>query len=253
MLDLETVRRAILSNWDVVVKRLESAPQDDWNRPVRCVGWKVRDLAAHIAWGQAMEAEALHRMRQNNSNPASGWGPEADRDPSAILDAIRSSRDQLSHEPQALTPEALDGLCPLPYGSYPATFALQIFTMKAGVHHNDLVWAIGDEEPLAADVINAATVVLSVALPFFAQAATEQPDEGSSYQLSGPSVGINLEYKESTWEIGASDNEATCKISGDDSTIILFALGRIPANHPGLTNTGNRALAEKLKTYFPGP
>jgi uncharacterized protein (TIGR03083 family) len=253
MLDLAAVRQAILRDWDVVVERLESASNNDWNRPVRCVGWKVRDLAAHIAWGQSMEANALYLMRHGSSDPPSGWKPDADSDTSIILDAIKSSKDKLYHELQALTPELLDGLCPLPYGSYPAAFALQIFTMEAGVHRNDLIWALGDKEPLSADVINATTTVLSVALPFLAQAATEQPAEGTSYKLLGSSVMIDIAYKESAWQIGIGDREATCKISGDDSTVILFALGRIPANYQSLTITGDRALAEKFKTYFPGP
>ena len=45
--------------------------------------------------------------------------------------------------------------------------------------------------------------------------------------------------------------ETTTVISGDDSPVALFALGRIGADDPRLVVKGNDAAA--FKTWFPGP
>jgi hypothetical protein len=53
----------------------------------------------------------------------------------------------------------------------------------------------------------------------------------------------------------ASDDSltaVTCEISGDDSSVALFVMGRIGADHPGVT-TSNPSAARAFKRYFPGP
>jgi hypothetical protein len=42
-------------------------------------------------------------------------------------------------------------------------------------------------------------------------------------------------------------------IAGDDSSVILFVVGRLPTTHPQLHMTGDPALAAAFKRWFPGP
>ena len=44
----------------------------------------------------------------------------------------------------------------------------------------------------------------------------------------------------------------TCEISGDDSPVALFVMGRIGADHPSLA-VSDPAAAGTFKQYFPGP
>jgi hypothetical protein len=60
-------------------------------------------------------------------------------------------------------------------------------------------------------------------------------------------------FGEGEWRAGSDPSVATCVIEGDDSSVVLFAYGRIPAGHPSLRVSGARELADKFKRYFPGP
>lgn len=44
----------------------------------------------------------------------------------------------------------------------------------------------------------------------------------------------------------------TCEISGGDSPVALFVMGRIDASHPRLT-VSDPAAGQAFKRYFPGP
>jgi hypothetical protein len=61
-----------------------------------------------------------------------------------------------------------------------------------------------------------------------------------------------VEYAGDAWSITPGDGSAAGQgqISGDDSAVALFVMGRITADHPSLTSTG---AASAFKTYFPGP
>jgi hypothetical protein len=42
-------------------------------------------------------------------------------------------------------------------------------------------------------------------------------------------------------------------IGGSDDAVLLYAYGRLPFEEAGLTVTGNRDLAVRLKELVPGP
>lgn len=47
-------------------------------------------------------------------------------------------------------------------------------------------------------------------------------------------------------------DHVSCEIRGDDSSVALFVMGRIGADHPGITVTAE-PVAKAFKQYFPGP
>jgi len=58
------VRRAIRvheRDFGAIIDQLDGLPDDDWNAPVRCVGWQVRDLAVHVAAASRGQSEGLRR------------------------------------------------------------------------------------------------------------------------------------------------------------------------------------------------
>ena len=49
MVDAETSWRAIEQERRSLADLLESLTDDQWNTPSLCQGWRVRDVAAHVA------------------------------------------------------------------------------------------------------------------------------------------------------------------------------------------------------------
>jgi hypothetical protein len=61
MFDLATAAQATERDLTAIIGRLDGLADADWNPPVRCQGWQVADLAAHLAGASRGQAEALRR------------------------------------------------------------------------------------------------------------------------------------------------------------------------------------------------
>src|SRR5438094_191102 len=141
MLDLESGRVVIMRELDALTDGLDACTDAQWNAAVRCTGWTVADLAAHVYRFPVLMGRVLSKMR--------------------------------------------DG-------------------------------------PLG-------------------------------YVLRSPSTTVTLVNRTGGWEQGSDDAVPTTEIAGDNSSLALFGLGRIPADHASITVTGDPAAARSFKSYFPGP
>lgn len=253
MLDLETSRQAIIREWEKFIERLRSVPPPDWRSSVRCEGWCISDLVAHVAWGASMEADAIDRMLKGITEPATGMTVEPGETPEKLFDAVTNAFDGLASELKRLDAGDMEKSAPMPYGPTPIQFALQLYTMEAGIHGNDLSDALQIEEALAGDVLIAATAVVAGAFPMLTQGATEKPAIGSKCRLAGKNIALDFSYEEDGWQVGQPSGQATCEIHGKDSNVILFAFGRIPVEDPRLESKGDSEMVRKFKSYFPGP
>lgn len=85
-------------------------------------------------------------------------------------------------------------------------------------------------------------------------AAGAAPTGPISFRLVTPSARLLAAYAQNAWSIGpdAGLAAATCEISGDDSSVALFVMGRIGVDHP-LVTTSDLNAARAFKRYFPGP
>jgi hypothetical protein len=131
--------------------------------------------------------------------------------------------------------------------------ALQIFVMEAGVHTSDLAAAIDHGDALADDVASATWVFLTAFLPALAVAATLMPPPGLVLKLAGATSELVLTYEPGGWSVGETDVKPRTVIAGNDSTVLLFALGRRPVTDPGLKIDGDAEFAARFKRYVPGP
>lgn len=253
MLDLPTAHRATLRELDAFADRLAAASNPDWDRPTRCAGWAVRDLAAHMVGVAAVQAEALARSRRGDQEPPAIAAPDRNADRAAILADLGAARTGMDAAFAALTPADLGNPCPLPFATIPGVLAIQLVAAEAGIHGNDLAWALGDEAPLATDVAVAAAAILAAALPMLARAAPVQPPPGSGIDLVGPTLALRFRRDGDGWRVGDEPARPWAEIRGSDSAVLLFAFGRIPIAHPTLTVAGDRDLAAAFKTHFPGP
>ncbi|MFC5063501.1 maleylpyruvate isomerase family mycothiol-dependent enzyme [Actinomycetospora atypica] len=237
---LTAVRRC----WTSALDHLEGLPDEAWAGPTRCTGWTVLDLARHAAWGTSMEADALRRSRTRE--PGSGEGIEPADD---VLAALRGSVADLVGELERA--DELGAAVEIPFGAVPTPFALQVFTMEAGFHADDVAAALGHDEPLGHDVVRATAAVLPPVFPVLAgAAAAEPPADGTVIGLAGTSFDLRFGFLDGAWQ-AAPDEPLTATIAGSDTAVLRFALGR--AGLDGLAVTGDADLAAGFKTWFMGP
>jgi hypothetical protein len=96
-------------------------------------------------------------------------------------------------------------------------------------------------------------------LPMFAAGSPvhgpgARPTEPTSYRLATPTTRFLASYAEDAWSVAADDGHAAaaCEISGDDSSVALFVMGRIDPDHPSVM-VSDLGAARAFKQYFPGP
>jgi uncharacterized protein (TIGR03083 family) len=261
MFDLATAAQATQRDLAAIIGRLDGLADAGWNAPVRCQGWQVPDLAAHLVGACRGQAEGLRRAAEGTAASAglARLAPPPDRDPRSLLAALKDGQDRLLPALAEFPPAALEGAVPLPFGLVPAAVALQIVPLEYGFHRNDLEWALGDPADLSPDMSATLLSILPGLLPMLAagspvHGAGDRPSGPVSFRLVTPSARYLVSYAAGGWSIAPDDGQAaaTCQITGDDSPVALFVMGRISADHPSLTVT-DPAAAGTFKQYFPGP
>ena len=265
MFDLSTATQATERDLAAIIGRLDGLADAGWNAPVRCRGWQVTDLAAHLVGASRGQAEALHRAAAGVPDLAL-LAPPPDPDPRSLIAALKDGQDRLLSALRQLPRHALDGTVPLPFGLLPAAVALQIVPLEYGFHRNDLDWALGDPVALSPDISATLLGIVPGLLPMLAAGSPvhspgARPTKPTSFRLATPSARFLAIYPGDAgpaggpaWSVTADDGHATatCEISGDDSPVALFVMGRISADHPSLT-VSDLGAARAFKQYFPGP
>ena len=249
----DDVRRILVREWGSVVDLLGSLDDESWRRPTRLSGWTIADLARHVVWGVSMEADALRRARAGIGEVAEGTTLDEDPGRDDVLQALTNATSSLYAEVAALTPDDASLTCPMPHGVTPVPLALDIFVFEAGIHASDFAEAVGQDRPLAADVAPVVATVLGQFLPAFAALSTASAPPSSTFSLRGDAVRLDGTWSEEGLVMGDPDEEPTWTISGDDSSVLLFAVGRLDADDPRLAVAGSADLARDFKEHVPGP
>lgn len=258
MFDLASATGAAERDFGAIIDQLDGLSDDYWNAPVRCVRWRVSDLAAHVAGASRGQAEGLRRAVAGRTDLAVLDIP-AEREPRALLAALKDGRDRLLAALGGLTPQALEGVVPLPFGLLPAAVALQVVALEYGFHRNDLDWALGREVPLDDDMSGTLLAIMPGLLPMLAGGSPVcapgiVPERPVSFRFLAPGGRLLATHIENAWSISpdAGSDPVSCEVRGDDSSVALFVMGRIGAGHPGIVVTDD-PVARTFKQYFPGP
>jgi len=207
----------------------------DRDQPTRLEGWTVGDLADHVTWGAAMEAEAIRVI-------AGGAGVDTvEGDLAAAVGAFEQIID---------VDVPAETMVTVPAGTVPLAFAAPLFAFEAALHASDLEHALGEDARLRAEELDACAVVIG---PMLDLVATMPPAEPIALDLVGLGEGIRLMARDGVWRRGVPDRAvgATTTVSGTADDIVLFAAGRVAAD--ALEVSGDRTHAERFKQYFPGP
>ena len=249
MLTFDQTRDAIRRELDETAAVLEALPERDWSADTRCEGWDVTALVCHVADAASFQGEAYRRMLAGSTETPPV--PELVRGTSSeALARLRAGRDHVLRALDAIGPDQQDGLVPLPFATLPASIANVVLLIEYGFHRNDLLWAIGRKDPLPADIASTTIETLPGFLPMI---ETKPADAPLAYTLASPSGMVTVVTVDSGWAVGEPGDAPVVKISGDDSSLALFALGRIRATDPSLTVDGDLDVASRFKHHFPGP
>ena len=249
-LTAEQTRDTVDREWSAFIDRLTDLDESSWRRPTRCADWTVAELTAHVLWGMTMEADALRRARLGHGGRAEGRTLASSTDPAVLTAELRDAHAALVAELDALVGQDLEGTAPMPYGDVPVVALLDVYAMEAGIHTSDLAHALGTAEPLSAPVVSATETFLRVFLPLLAQGAPAPA--GQSIALLGDTVRLGVAWPDGQAVVDAPE-EPTTTVKGDDTAVLLFALGRLALGDAQLGVSGDHDLAANFKHYVPGP
>lgn len=252
MLDLVAATNLIDERWDYFLSLLESLEDPNWDLPTRLHGWAIRDLVSHVTWGVGMEADAIRKMKARDPTPAGEQGVDATAPTSLLIDAVAHRSQDLVSQLRTITADDLGEAAPMPYGSTPVPVVLQIFSMEAAVHTDDLAHALGIDSALSEEAVTATMSVMGGSLPILAAASTTAAREGGGYHLIAPGVDVQVARRGGSWVLGDPGDETTV-ISGERSPLTLFVMGRIKPTDLRLSITGSGPPAADFKAHFPGP
>ena len=256
MLDLDEARAAIRREMSAAIGELEAVDADGWGKPTRCRDWTVADLVAHLTWGQRLEAQGVEGVATGRT-VAVDVPPVPVADHHVLLAGLRAAHEDLWAHLGGRTADDLERPAPMPYGPVPLGLLLQIITMEVGVHHSDLGTAVGLSGELAPDVVRATAAFLAACLPVIAAGGT-RPARPVTYRLTGRQgkIDLGVVWDGDTWSVGPGptvDGEGTVTLSGDDSDVCLFVLGRRAWADARLLVEGDPDTAAAFQEFVPGP
>lgn len=125
--------------------RVDATPDDGWDNPTPCEGWRARDVVTHVTDTQRHFSWLLA-------------GNEGDAPPASSDDPKALWRESYAGFKEALArPGALDEPVPTPVGELPmGTFLGRILSSDVLVHTWDLARPVGGDEALDADAVSRA-------------------------------------------------------------------------------------------------
>lgn len=250
-----SVQRAIATTLDGYARfheTVESLTEEQLTLPTGLVDWQVRDLVSHVAWVQAMEADAIRRAISGQQSLAGADEVPAHAGLPALVDGVRRGRDAIvaalhdAPELESTTPVVL------PAGTLPLAGALTLCAVEAGLHARDLAHALGRPDTLTAEEVAACVALLRPLLSLSAASgATPPPD--ASVALLGESFAERWAARGRLWVPQGEEAEPGVTVSGSDEAVVLFAYGRTDHTDERLRVDGDEALAARFKEFFPGP
>lgn len=255
MSELERRRRQILEDLDIVLDRLDAADAGSWDRATPCTGWTVRNLAAHLT-GTLPFLES----RIAATTGAAVGDPLPEVEATASQDEIRTALRErstvlgnrlanLTEDDYARPPGDTSSFLPPSVAMY-----VDLTAFETAIHRNDLEVALGDTDPVIAEVgIAAVDAILGQFYVQFAEMTGARPETPVTISIEGQAIGHTLAWDGANWSGEPTANGKQVRIQGNDSALTLFTCGRIPADHPSLTIDGDMDLARQFKTYVPGP
>ena len=225
-------------------------PDDAWATPTRCEGWSITDLVAHTCWGTSFEADGLRRARTGCRRRRRGRRgrrrPDPRRPPrrSSRPTPARSSRRSTRSSTRPTTEP-----CPCPTASCPSRSRSMCSRWRPACtpatspprSARTIAWS-----PTCAGRRSRSSMRSGRRWPTRAAPASS-PDRASGCGAARGAV--RFVHDDDGWR--ADHLDATTTITGDDSDVVLFALGRRPIE--AVTVEGDPERGRPFQGPGPGP
>lgn len=203
-MDVDTVWQHIDEQRASFAEMIEPLTPEQWETPSLCGGWRVRDVAAHLALAQASPLWAtveavraggsFNRMIRNSAIRSSG------EEPAVFAGRIRAMAGSRKKAPFISHLEPLTDIL---------------------VHAQDIAVPLGIDRPMPVDAAAAsAQRVYDTGFPFFARRRLR---------------GSRLQATDTDWSVGDGD-----LVEGPMRALLLLVTGRTEAARPHLVGTGLR-------------
>jgi uncharacterized protein (TIGR03083 family) len=263
--DVDIALRHIRANSDQIATLLAELPPAGWEGPTNCPPWRVRDLVGHVITSGEQHRLSVERGVAGSVEPPY---PEAERErriaeaaalgPAELLARLAAETAATEATYQRLSAEQLAALAYHRRGNRPARWFVQHRLAEVAFHAWDLERSLGRQAALDPDT---ATFLLPMLLE------TNLPRN----YLSGPRgrgrVRLVAEGQAGgSWVLDATPERLEVRRNGGDAdltitagpvVLCLLAYGRadpLAEERAGRARIeGDRALAERFNTIFPGP
>ena len=261
MTDLETGRQAVIRDLDATIVRLHGLEPEDWERQTPNEAWQVRHLAAHLVETTASANKALETYVQGGEAPAVPISESGDVTASSrhaeIISALTLQRNALFHTLSRLQAADLDGRASQAGSGSTALaghMALSRIVMEFGLHRFDLEWSLGEHYAgLPTETVVAIDAFYGSQLALIGEGASMHPPEPAGFHVAGALIDRSVTWDGDRWVEGIPAPVPVVRISGDDSALALFLCGRIDADDSRLEIEGDQELANRFKSFVPGP
>ena len=200
------VSQGCLAEYEAFATLIESLRDDDWNQPVRCAGWQVRDVAGHVV-GLAEDTAAGVPGTRNADEEAASVRHET---PAGAAARLRTAVASVQALLDAIDDAAWNG----PIGLPDLTLGEGVLTLwyDTYVHADDIRAALGQPTERGSG--------LDASVAYLAGQLTKREWDPATLVLDG--VG--------RYDVSGGGRE----IGGDAAQFVLVATGRADASTLGL-------------------
>lgn len=221
---------------------LRGIAPEAWERPSLCQGWRVRDVAAHLAGNVAdVLAQRLEGVGSEEYNRRQ-VDERAARSPQEILDEWEEKGPQVEQFLAGLGQEVWEA--ELPQIGATVGSGTQRLLEDLWVHAHDMRLALG-EEPTRGAGLTATLEVIAAELA------------ARCRRLAPGVAGVEIAAGDFAESVEVAGDGATVRVEGDPATLALVGTGRIPLERAAedgrlsVAPAPPRGFADALNVYGP--
>jgi uncharacterized protein (TIGR03083 family) len=220
---------ALAAGREALCARVAALTSEEFAMRTRCPGWRVRDLAWHVSWGEG-PIEVIRAAREGAEPPGYAterMGPTPSD--AEIVAAATAKLPSVRKDMEALTADDAEMI--VRYGRDDPGRSLFDYLWavmcEVAVHGDDLATALGSEEPVDPRIAGELVRRRVRGAVGYASRDGLQPVAPRAYRLTGEDLDCGFLF-DGAWREGTDDAVPTCTFGGDNTTLLRLVMGRIP-------------------------
>jgi uncharacterized protein (TIGR03083 family) len=238
---------AIADGREALCSRVVALTPEQFAMRTRCPGWRVRDLAWHVSWGEGPE-EVIRAAREGAEPPdyaTARMGPTPSDE--EIVAAARAKLPRVRKDIESMSSDDPEMI--VRYGRDDPGRSLSDYLWavmcEVAVHRDDLATALGIDEPL--DPRIAGELVRRRVRGAVGYASNDglQPAAPRGYRLTGEDLDCGFVFRDGAWHERIDEAVPTCTFTSDNTTLLRLVMGRIPVTP--FQASGGRPWDDRLK------